>query len=62
MDTLRQKWLEATAPVPPPPAEKAKPKLTEEDWERIRAEKEKTRNNLQSLKERIGIYVFGRNF
>ena len=34
-DGLRQKWEEATAPPPPPPVERAKPKLSEEDWARI---------------------------
>merc|ERR1719402_674272 len=52
VDDLRLRWLEATAsPVTPPP-EPAKPKLTEEDWERIKNGHEKTKMNLKALKER----------
>ena len=52
VEALRQKWIEATTPVPPPPAEKAKPKLTQDDWDKIKAKNEKTKNNLTALKQR----------
>merc|ERR1719427_1377447 len=52
VEDLRLKWLEATAlPVTPPP-ETAKPKLTEDDWDRIKNGHEKTKTNLKALKER----------
>ena len=54
VDDLRLKWLEATAPPVAPPPEPAKPKLSAEDWERIKNGHEKTKMNLKALKERTG--------
>ena len=47
---LRQKWEAATAPPPPPPVERAKPKLSNEDWERVNQGHRETRENLAALK------------
>jgi len=52
VEDLRLKWLEATAPPVTPPPEAAKPKLSAEDWERIKNGHEKTKMNLKALKER----------
>ena len=54
VEDLRLKWLEATAPPVTPPPEAAKPKLSAEDWERIKNGHEKTKMNLKALKERTG--------
>ena len=49
-DGLRQKWEEATAPPPPPPVERAKPKLSEEDWSRINQDHQTLKSNLSALR------------